>query len=831
MRANTAIERPSAWDDASPLISIGGPASEVFRARARESDRALAVRLWCGTSSDEIIAARERVEQAKRVSHPMLAAVEGCEARGNAALWIVSEYVPGPTLEAWASGGRVLPVPAAIDFMRRLSLGVQAALAQGVCHHAINPRNIVVWRQDPKAGLQLDGKLLDLGLAAWMCPEQPQLDCAHFMAPETLSALFDEQNVSDAFGARANVYSCGALLYFLSTGELPYRSLSIPQLMAAQAAGTHELVRPSAYNEQISPALECVILGALAVRAGERYASPGEFASVLDAVELRHRRATLPPPEAVAAAVASAPPPSAAAEPAPLSALEHVTQPSAAGAAAAPAESDELEEPTHPTAAAEPDAAELAAAAQLPAPPSAATELTAQAALAAFAAPASAADRAVSSIVQPPELAVAALQPPAFAAAALQPPALAAAATQPPALAAAPLQPPALTAAATQPPALAAAATQLPSLAAAATQLPSLAAASAQLPPLGENSAQLPPLPAGVAQLPLLGSSEVAAHMASAAELSSQLSAAFESKLAAELDAPGLAWGAATEERLSVAPPEPFVPRARVAARPWLRLFALSIGLGVYFCFPSVTRAPNINAAMATDAIAVPQFTLDAEPTRAQPAPPGAALPPAQPAEHNSAKASAPLHASAPQHKLAEPVAIERATLAHVRRPAVSTHPLPEAPSAEIEALSAPATPGFEALQPAHEVLQAAAAVGGNELEVRSSAPAQPTTGEARIKALEVRGSLTTSAVRRAMERVRPHWTACYEQIADASAQSAPVHFALVIDEAGRARDPHVSSAGPAAFAECLSRATSKLNAEKPDTGTVDVLFDLHFER
>jgi hypothetical protein len=770
MRADTAIERPSAWDDGAPMISIGGPGSEVFRARARGSDRAVALRLWCGTSNDDVLAARERIEQAKRVSHPMLASVEACEARGNAALWIVSEYVPGPTLEAWAAGGRVLPVAAAIDFMRRLSLGVQAALAEGVSHHAINPRNVVVWRQDPKSGLQLDGKLLDLGLAAWMCPELPQLDCAHFMAPETLCALFGEQNVQDAFGARANVYSCGALLYYLTTGELPFRSESVPQLMAAQAAGPHELVRPSAYNELISPALECVILGALAVRAGERYASPGEFASVLDAVELRDRRATMPPPEPVMQAAVSAAQPSAAAESEPqaeLHELELPTQPSAAAELAPQAELHELELPTQPSAAVEPATPELAAAAQ---PPSAAAELSAQAGLAAFALPASAAELAASGPAQ------------------------------------------------------------LPSLAAAATQLPTLA----------ESTTQLPPLPTNAIQLPTLASCS-AEFVARLAELSPQPPASLESIQQLELEMPELAWGTAAEERLSVAPPEPLAPRSRTAARPWLRVFAVSIGLGVYFCFPSVTRAPNVNAARATDAImALPQVTPDSESVGAQPvpAPAGAVLPLAQPAPHAAGKAISPEQSSAPQRKTAEPVVSERPTPTHARRPAVSPRALLEAPTADIAAVSEPITPSYEALQPASQVsqvLQTAAAIGGSELDTLKTRPTapppQPPTGEARIKALEVRGSLTTSAVRRAMERVRPHWTACYEQVAGAHAQtpSTPVHFALVIDEAGRAREPHVTGAGSAAFTECLSRATSKLTADKPDTGTVDVLFDLHF--
>jgi serine/threonine protein kinase len=282
-----ASEPSTVWDDRGPLTALGGPGSEVFRARTREGDRAVALRLWCGTSRAEIRAASERVSLASRVSHAMMASVEGCEERGNGALWIASEYVPGPTLEAWSSAGRRLPLPAAIDLVRRLSLGVQAALRVGVSHHAIQPRNLVIWRQNPQRGLSLDGKLLDLGVAAWMQSELPQLESAHFMAPESLASVLDDRDPSDAIDARANVYSLGSLLYYLTTGALPFQSDSLSQLTAAHA--TRELVEPREHNPAISDALQCVLVGALAVQSSARYANPGELANVLASVELRSR--------------------------------------------------------------------------------------------------------------------------------------------------------------------------------------------------------------------------------------------------------------------------------------------------------------------------------------------------------------------------------------------------------------------------------------------------------------------------------------------------------------------------------------------------------------
>jgi hypothetical protein len=63
--------------------------------------------------------------------------------------------------------------------------------------------------------------------------------------------------------------------------------------MAAQES--EDIVPASELNDHVCDALDCVIRGALAQRPSERYANPGELASVLASVELRHRRASQPP--------------------------------------------------------------------------------------------------------------------------------------------------------------------------------------------------------------------------------------------------------------------------------------------------------------------------------------------------------------------------------------------------------------------------------------------------------------------------------------------------------------------------------------------------------
>lgn len=285
MHMNSALERSVPWNASFPVSSLSGLRRDVFRAVSLDGSKSVAVRLWNGQNAREAEAARVRVECARYVSHANLATVTACEPSGDTGLWIVSEYVPGPTLEAWAADGRTLPLPAAIDLVRNLSQGLYAASQEGLTHHAIQPRNVIVSPKARGSAPWLDAKLVDLSLSAWMRPAWPNLYNSHFMPPEILSLALRGLDPSDAIDARANVYACGALLYLLVTGSLPFRSSSRLDVSNAQLNG--KLVAPQAHNSEISPALQTVILSALAVQREARYAHTGELASVLAAAAWR----------------------------------------------------------------------------------------------------------------------------------------------------------------------------------------------------------------------------------------------------------------------------------------------------------------------------------------------------------------------------------------------------------------------------------------------------------------------------------------------------------------------------------------------------------------
>jgi hypothetical protein len=107
----------------------------------------------------------------------------------------------------------------------------------------------------------------------------------------------------------------------------------------------------------------------------------------------------------------------------------------------------------------------------------------------------------------------------------------------------------------------------------------------------------------------------------------------------------------------------------------------------------------------------------------------------------------------------------------------------------------------------------------------------KPGSATVRIEALDVRGSLATSEVRRAVARLEPQLAACHARAERLAGHGAPatLSVAVEIDERGRARAPRATGSALPGLARCVARAVSKLSARPPDTGTVKAQWKVTF--
>ena len=142
--------------------------------------------------------------------------------------WVAHEHLDGETLAARASRGRV-PVEEALDLALQTLGALSAAHGAGVLHRALSLDNVFIARQ-------VDGtkrvKVLDFGIAHVALGEiaaGSEIGLA-WGSPTTLAPELSP-SAQRPVGPAADIYSVGAILYQLASGQSPYRGRSFSELL------------------------------------------------------------------------------------------------------------------------------------------------------------------------------------------------------------------------------------------------------------------------------------------------------------------------------------------------------------------------------------------------------------------------------------------------------------------------------------------------------------------------------------------------------------------------------------------------------------------------
>ncbi len=243
---------------------------------------------------------------------------------------------------------------------------------------------------------------------------------------------------------------------------------------------------------------------------------------------------------------------------------------------------------------------------------------------------------------------------------------------------------------------------------------------------------------------------------------------------------------------------------------------------------PEPAAAPA-EPAPVTVAAATP-LPVAAEPLPAEPEPEAEVVP-----EPQVVPAPTPKAALRPKPKpkpKPQPAAAAPSPAPAAAEPSPKPTPAPKPEPAPVVAEPEPATPA-PAPAPEPEPEPKAEPPPAPEPEPETKPPA-PVTFEARarVSGLQVSGSVPASAISKAVGRKNGSFAACYKTAAKAAGRtpSATVKVSLVIDEDGRARRAKASGGGLPGLAGCVKSATAGVRSRtRPDTGTVDVHFEVRF--
>lgn len=269
--ASDASDAPRAIGAYRVLGEIGrGGMGIVFDVEA-EDGRRFALKLLPALSAMQTRGKerfRREVEALARVDHPSIVGVHDVGEHGGSPFYVM-DRVDGPTLAELADADDVQPARAA-RLVRDVAAAVQAAHDVGVLHRDIKPQNVIV---------RTDGTpiLLDFGLVAadgapTLTSTGDVLGTPRYMAPE--------QARGEPTDARTDVHGLGLLLYELVCGAPARAPESREAILRAVVAGS--AVPPRRLRATVPPALEKIVLQAIAVDPARRYASARALADDLD---------------------------------------------------------------------------------------------------------------------------------------------------------------------------------------------------------------------------------------------------------------------------------------------------------------------------------------------------------------------------------------------------------------------------------------------------------------------------------------------------------------------------------------------------------------------
>jgi serine/threonine protein kinase len=258
------------------LIGYGGT-SAVFLAQPRNSEQKVAVKVFLPRSTMDSQAQKgfyrrflREAQAASELDHPHILSVYSYgEHQGLP--YIVMPYLPGGALSDYVKKEGPLTLRVAQDYLKQIAEALDYAHECGCVHCDVKPANILLG-----GGGQV--VLSDFGIVRLL--QGTSLTAQQSVkSPETLMGTPDyispEQALGEPLDGRSDIYSLAVTLFFLLTGEPPFKSDST---IAMALMHVHE--KPPLLGLQradVTPEIDEVIGVALAKWPEERYQSAKAF--------------------------------------------------------------------------------------------------------------------------------------------------------------------------------------------------------------------------------------------------------------------------------------------------------------------------------------------------------------------------------------------------------------------------------------------------------------------------------------------------------------------------------------------------------------------------
>src|SRR5262249_52681688 len=212
-----------------------GGMGEVYLAEHRLLKRPCAVKLIHPESAGDTAALRRferEVRATAQLTHPNTVEIYDYGHAEAGTFYYVMEYLPSLDRDGLVTRYGPVPPARAAHFLRQLCGAMQEAHAAGLVHRDIKPGNVLVCRHGGRHDM---AKLLDFGLvqAAGARGDPSRLTAKGAVGGTPAYMAPEQARGAEAADARSDLYSLGALGYFLLAGRPPFQGDTALEVMLA----------------------------------------------------------------------------------------------------------------------------------------------------------------------------------------------------------------------------------------------------------------------------------------------------------------------------------------------------------------------------------------------------------------------------------------------------------------------------------------------------------------------------------------------------------------------------------------------------------------------
>ena len=218
------------------------------------------------------------VQTTATLTHPNTVQIFDYGHTDDGTFFYAMEYLPGTTLDALVEREGPLAPARVVHFLVQLCGALREAHGRGLIHRDIKPSNVIICE---RGGVPDVAKLLDFGLVAAIDREADEAKLTQaglvvgtpaFMSPEQCRG-------GEELSAASDIYSVGALGYYLLTGKVLFPGRSPVQMIGAHV---YEVpTRMADAGVAVPPELEAVIFRCLAKQPADRFADAAQLSSAL----------------------------------------------------------------------------------------------------------------------------------------------------------------------------------------------------------------------------------------------------------------------------------------------------------------------------------------------------------------------------------------------------------------------------------------------------------------------------------------------------------------------------------------------------------------------